>query len=339
MTTHRVHKNKNYSVIHNEAVINSAMSFKAKGILWYLLSKPDGWECRTVDLIAHSTDGKAAITSGLVELEDNGYIVRWKQNAPETGKFIYRSEVFECIADCKKWSKENSTLLKQCTRFSGARGRKSASGHQGRKTSDGKSSAGKSGPIVSTDLSSIDSVSTDLPPIVPQAMKQPGMGKVALLPTAEQKTSGDDREVNQGSPVQRLEAVGEVECSAAAPRPENFERTAYGSAPSPIMSHYGMAHMVLGRKGVNLNFKPQLIRGMRKLGQDWPGSHALTTDGRAIAHIRKLLSNLTKPQEFEAAWARLELAWEEGAEAVPIQRLTQAEELAQRFAYYTEGAA
>jgi len=179
------------------------------------------------------------------------------------------------------------------------------------------------------------------PPIVPQANEQPEEGGFALLPTAEQPVLGQSLNASQASPVKRIEAVGEGECSAAAPHPGNFERTRYGKAPSPIMSHYGMGHMVVGRDGVNLKLEPRLVRGMRKIGQDWPGSYALTSDGKAIAYIRKMLSQLTQPQHFEAAWARLELAWEEGAESavVPMKRLSQFEELVAQYGSPMGGAA
>ena len=339
MTTHRVHKQKNYSVIHNEAVLEPGMSFKAKGILWYLLTKPDGWECRTSDLVANSTDGKAAITSGLIELEENGYIVRWKENDPTTGLFIYRSEVFECRRDCKKWAKANSALLEKCTRFSGTKNGKSVSGDQGGKSSAGKSSAGKSGPIVNTDQFITDLVITDLPhtPKQPEDVEEElkEIKQPAAIPP------GQVQGISQASPVNQIEAVREGECSAAAPHPGNFERTRYGKAPSPIMSHYGMGYMVAGRDGVNLRFEPRIIRGMRKIGQNWPGDTALTSDGKAIAYIRKMLSQLTQPQHFEAAWARLELAWEEGAESavVPMKRLSQFEELVAQYGSPMGGAA
>jgi hypothetical protein len=163
----------------------------------------------------------------------------------------------------------------------------------------------------------------------------------AALPTAAAIPPGQVQGISQASPVKRIEAVGEGECSAAAPHPGNFERTRYGKAPSPIMSHYGMGYMVAGRDGVNLRFEPRLVRGMQKIGRNWPGDTAITSDGKAIAYIRKLLSQLMQPQYFEAAWARLELAWEEGGEAavVPMKRLSQYEELVAQYGSPMGGAA
>ena len=52
---------------------NAALSWKAKGILAYLLSKPDNWKVVVGDVIKHATDGKAAVYNGLAELSRHGY--------------------------------------------------------------------------------------------------------------------------------------------------------------------------------------------------------------------------------------------------------------------------
>jgi hypothetical protein len=52
---------------------NSQLSWKAKGILAYLLSKPDNWKAIVGDIIKHAADGKSAVYSGLAELKERGY--------------------------------------------------------------------------------------------------------------------------------------------------------------------------------------------------------------------------------------------------------------------------
>src|SRR5690554_7837272 len=78
MATYRVRKNKNnpYVIMHKEFLSNENLSFKAKGILSYLLSKPDDWKVYEDDLVNQSKDGKTAVRSGLKELQEQGYIVR-----------------------------------------------------------------------------------------------------------------------------------------------------------------------------------------------------------------------------------------------------------------------
>jgi hypothetical protein len=71
-TIYRVVKNKDnpYVMIDRRPIDNPALSFKAKGILTYLMSRPDGWEVSVADLVKHSTEGEAAIRTGLKELKN-----------------------------------------------------------------------------------------------------------------------------------------------------------------------------------------------------------------------------------------------------------------------------
>ena len=52
------------------------LSAKATGILYYLLSKPDGWRGQMFDIRGHFKDGSASIRSGVKELCDAGYLER-----------------------------------------------------------------------------------------------------------------------------------------------------------------------------------------------------------------------------------------------------------------------
>jgi len=72
----RVQKNSNYSVISNVHLQDDSLSWKAKGILSYLLSKPDSWQIYVSHLKNQSTDGRDATASGIRELIEAGYITR-----------------------------------------------------------------------------------------------------------------------------------------------------------------------------------------------------------------------------------------------------------------------
>lgn len=58
---------------HRGYLDDPRLSFKAKGVMTYLLSKPDGWKLNISDLMAHATDQEHAIRSGLAELREHGY--------------------------------------------------------------------------------------------------------------------------------------------------------------------------------------------------------------------------------------------------------------------------
>ena len=97
MGTYRIRKDKNnpYVMMNKEFLSNENLSFKAKGILSYLLSKPDDWKVYENDLVNQSKDGKTAVRSGLKELREQGYIVRTQKRTKE-GKFDgYDYDVFE----------------------------------------------------------------------------------------------------------------------------------------------------------------------------------------------------------------------------------------------------
>jgi len=70
-----VHDRDNpYVIIDRRPIDNPKLSFKAKGILTYLLSRPDGWEVNLVDLANRSTEGLSAIKSGVKELKKAGHL-------------------------------------------------------------------------------------------------------------------------------------------------------------------------------------------------------------------------------------------------------------------------
>ena len=76
-TIFRVHKSENYTVIHNSVIKNSRLSWKARGILTYLLSLPNDWKINMNDLKKRATDGINSLTTGVKELEKAGYIKRY----------------------------------------------------------------------------------------------------------------------------------------------------------------------------------------------------------------------------------------------------------------------
>lgn len=73
---YRVEKNKNYTVINNEILKRPDLSWKAKGIMAYILSLPDDWVIHLNEIMEHSTDGEASFRSGWRELTDLGYVER-----------------------------------------------------------------------------------------------------------------------------------------------------------------------------------------------------------------------------------------------------------------------
>ncbi|MFP3499402.1 hypothetical protein SB759_34865, partial [Pseudomonas sp. SIMBA_059] len=73
----RVEKKQNYTVLDNGFLQDKRLSWKAKGILAYMLSMPDDWYFRMDELMKHSADGEKSFRSGFNELKDYGYVKRF----------------------------------------------------------------------------------------------------------------------------------------------------------------------------------------------------------------------------------------------------------------------
>jgi len=100
------------------------LSFKAKGILTYLMSHSDNWKTRIADLENHSTDGEKAIRAGLQELRKAGYaklmpvrvkgkIVDWNWEISDTPIFIEFSPDAENRHLVEKPDAENGDLVNE----------------------------------------------------------------------------------------------------------------------------------------------------------------------------------------------------------------------------------
>jgi len=71
----------NFTVVHNELIEDDRLTWKARGLLVYLLSKPDHWRTTGAYLASQSPEGLHSVRAGLQELERAGYIRRIrKQN-------------------------------------------------------------------------------------------------------------------------------------------------------------------------------------------------------------------------------------------------------------------
>jgi hypothetical protein len=101
-------KTENFSIIDNRFVLDKNLSFKAKGILVYLLTRPNDWKVYIAEIASHSVDGIDSVKSGLKELKEAGYVVH--RVVREKGKIIaHEYIVYETPLDAKKADKEENT--------------------------------------------------------------------------------------------------------------------------------------------------------------------------------------------------------------------------------------
>lgn len=84
----RTEKSKEKPFVMIERIIfeDDGLSWRAKGLLGYLLSRPDNWSVCVADLVNRSTDGRDSCYAALKELGEAGYISKEAKTA-EAGRF------------------------------------------------------------------------------------------------------------------------------------------------------------------------------------------------------------------------------------------------------------
>jgi hypothetical protein len=87
-------KKNNFAQINNKVFEGKKLSWPAKGLLGYLLSRPSTWYFTVRDLINQGCSGRDGVLSILKELEKQGYVVR-KKNTDKKGRFKWEKIVYE----------------------------------------------------------------------------------------------------------------------------------------------------------------------------------------------------------------------------------------------------
>lgn len=68
-------RRRTFTVIYDDQ-LRQGMSLRAWGLYCYLVGRPDGWECRTHDVIANFAEGRDAVRTARTELVDLGLLVK-----------------------------------------------------------------------------------------------------------------------------------------------------------------------------------------------------------------------------------------------------------------------
>ncbi|WP_312637328.1 DUF6017 domain-containing protein [Oscillibacter sp.] len=83
MAVFRIEKTRDYTVMANHHLRNTALSLKAKGLLSLMLSLPEDWDYTTKGLAHICKDGVDSICATIKELEEHGYIIRERIRNPK----------------------------------------------------------------------------------------------------------------------------------------------------------------------------------------------------------------------------------------------------------------
>lgn len=95
-----------YVMILRELLYDKHLSLKAKGLLCFLISKPDDWKIYIAQLAGELKEAKNTVAGVINELIEQGYCLR-SHCQDDHGKFAgYEYLVFESIGERQAWEEE-----------------------------------------------------------------------------------------------------------------------------------------------------------------------------------------------------------------------------------------
>ncbi|MBA7486130.1 hypothetical protein ES707_21683 [subsurface metagenome] len=97
MSIIRVKKDKNnpYLIMNKTGLNDRRLSLKSKGLLCYLLSKPDNWYIDTREIVKNSLDGRDSVLSAINELVKYGYMYKHRLRRNNGVFYSYNYLVYE----------------------------------------------------------------------------------------------------------------------------------------------------------------------------------------------------------------------------------------------------
>jgi len=98
VTIIRAPRAERYTILRRDLINDGRLSFRALGVLAYILDKPDDWKIDAEDMSHTHGEGRDAIRTALSELEAAGYLVRQKYRK-EDGTWAADSTVYDVPVD------------------------------------------------------------------------------------------------------------------------------------------------------------------------------------------------------------------------------------------------
>lgn len=94
MSVIRVARRARFTTIDRRTIRDDRLSFRARGILVWLLDHPDDWSARADVIASEGPEGRKAVLTALTELIDAGYLTRRKWQ-DELGRWHHESVLYE----------------------------------------------------------------------------------------------------------------------------------------------------------------------------------------------------------------------------------------------------
>lgn len=85
---------EHFTILRNDVLRDTRLSFRARGLLAAILSRPDNWTIRSNQLCLEGKEGRDAIRSALSELAEYGYLHVEKVRMPD-GTFATEQVIFD----------------------------------------------------------------------------------------------------------------------------------------------------------------------------------------------------------------------------------------------------
>ena len=113
MAVFKIEKNKNYTIMSNHHLRDKELSYKAKGLLSFMLSLPEDWNYSINGLVKVSKEGKKAIRAMLEELEDiyEDLIINIKDGLMINDKIIFEDAFNKIKTDLNNIKEETINEL------------------------------------------------------------------------------------------------------------------------------------------------------------------------------------------------------------------------------------
>jgi len=109
MTTYRRKRPVPYTQVANRALRDNRLSFRARGVLCWILSHVDDWRVRADQIADAGPEGRDAIRKALNELRSAGYLVQTKRQN-DRGQWVTETVVNEFPGDAPESGNQASVL-------------------------------------------------------------------------------------------------------------------------------------------------------------------------------------------------------------------------------------